>query len=1013
MKTWTLGGPWRARFTVLSAGLGVGLGVLASTALAQTAAEAKSAEDQRYAEGLVRLGLPEYADLVLKGLGNDPATKALRLESSLQRGEFEKVIGIIAAEPDQNAPATWAMRATLANGYFAWGKYAEARKIYDEFFAKYSNGGPPPELKQFYYNAAYTFAQMLQLMGDTQAAIKAYRFGLIGSPDRDTKRQIQGDLADLLMKLADASAGGDRDKYLAEADQIADELLWIQDIWFGKAIVLKAHNLMLKGDIDGAMALVDDYTDTLQSIEQQLQAMSTPTEDLTRLSPMAEARYLLGSIELEEAKRALAKGDKAHAMDLLAGKQEQRTGKAARQLPGATKHFLNVFVRYPNTKWAADAGARFEETLGILKNDLGKQVKFEVPAEAWRKVEEAQLKEARAAFNLQQFEPAAEQYQKVLARFPEGENAVGALSDLATCYIELNNDLYADTVIDYMAERFSHNKRVSQQAGNAVLSLATSYGERKHPERKEAVYEVFFKHFTEHPLTARLLASAGDKCLTAGDLEGARKYYERVVREHARNPIVFDAQSKIATTYERSGDVTNQVRSLETYVSLATNNNARLDHSLIRNLYRLASAQRKLGNYPAAVKRYSEIEQRLSAKRDAYEMNSTETETNQGLLEAALFYKAACFARAVPPKDKPETLYKQNALQFFLQLADKYPQSKLTPAALSQAGTLWTVLGNAGEAQKAFNRLKQNYGESPEAKNVDFLLGMSLLELGKRNEAVAVFKQMFSGGGQYSDAQILTAGDELLKAKEYAIAIEAFDRVLSTAKPDERGKIEPALAGKGRALVLLGKYPEGAATLEDLFKRYPKSAFTVESSYALSKAYAEQAAVEKDGGKRFDLFNESIKAMKNVVARDTSVERRGDVQVQVGRISELKAKSEADNGGTPEKVSEYRDQAIATYQAMILFEDAKDQKIRPYLEEAYHRCLALFLESERWQDLYNDASGYLSKFPNGKYLLEARQWRSQANARLAAQGENMAAPAGAPTATPAPAPETATPGAAP
>ena len=162
---------------------------------------------------------------------------------------------------------------------------------------------------------------------------------------------------------------------------------------------------------------------------------------------MAEARYLLGSIELDEAKRALAKGDKAAAIEFLAGKSVGVTGMKARQLPGAAKHFLNVFVRYPNTKWAGDAGEKFQETLRILRDDLGKQVEFKVPEKAWAAVEEAQLKEARASYNLQQYEEAAELYQKVLARFPGSEGAVSALTDLANCFIELKNDLYAETVI--------------------------------------------------------------------------------------------------------------------------------------------------------------------------------------------------------------------------------------------------------------------------------------------------------------------------------------------------------------------------------------------------------------------------------------------------------------------------------------------------------------------------------------------------------------------------------------
>ena len=189
-----------------------------------------------------------------------------------------------------------------------------------------------------------------------------------------------------------------------------------------------------------AMALVDDYTDTLVQLDDGLRANSTPTEDLTRMSPMAQARYLLGSILLDEAKSILASGgDRARVLELLAGKTS-----GGRTLPGAFQHFMNVFLQYANTKWALEAGAKAEEARAILEKDLRKQIKINVDKSMWAKVEAEQLKNAKASLNLQQYAEAADQYLAVLARFPDCENTIPALYDLATCYMELNDDLYAE-----------------------------------------------------------------------------------------------------------------------------------------------------------------------------------------------------------------------------------------------------------------------------------------------------------------------------------------------------------------------------------------------------------------------------------------------------------------------------------------------------------------------------------------------------------------------------------------
>ncbi|MFM7504970.1 MAG: tetratricopeptide repeat protein, partial [Rubrivivax sp.] len=353
------------------------------------------------------------------------------------------------------------------------------------------------------------------------------------------------------------------------------------------------------------------------------------------------------------------------------------------------------------------------------------------------------------------------------------------------------------------------------------------------------------------------------------------------------------------------------------------------------------------------------------------------------------------------PSDKPEFFYKENALKLYSELAAKYPKSRMASAALSQAGTLYTLFGKAQEAEQAFKTLKTQYPESQEAKDVDFQLGMSLLELNRRAEAVKVFTQMFAGGGKYSDSQIMAAGIQLFDAEQYEIAIQAFDRVLAGAAPTDRAKVEPSLAYRGRALVAMGRHADGVAALQELFKRYPKTAYTVDSKAALSRAFAELGATETDLAKRTKLFNDSVEAMKEVIKYDNTPERRAASTVEVGNIYELRAKAEAQNS-LPERATKYRNDAIATYQSLILF--PSDQKARPYLETAYYRCLQLFLESENWQDLENDATSYLRIFPSGKHVLEVRQWRSRAKARLAVTGAVTTEGAAAePVTNPAPA----------
>ena len=947
----------------------------------------------QYAEGLIELGLPVYADKVLATLGTSPETKVLKIKSFLLTGQFDEAKQIIGNEPDQQSLDVWAMKLTLADSYFAFGRYGEAKGVYESFFTTYKEK-PPDEILKFFFESSYRYAQMLLLLNDRERAIEAYQRAIDSGPPKHIERQIMAEMGELKLTMAAALDESKHADTLEEVEKLADELLWKQDVWFGKGIVLKAHIKLQEGDSEGAIKLVEDYKAQLINIDRQLKE-----QGLTQLSPMAQVRYLVGSMALSDAKRMLEEGgDRAEIEALLMGREISVLGKRPKKIVGALQHFLNVFVLYPETPWAPDAGLRFEETKKILEEEFERTINFKVTDEQWSKVADNQLRQAKARMNQQQYADAVAQYLVVVNRFPEALSIVGGLSDLAVCYLELEDDLRVDTVIHYLAERFNKHGKLTKNAGNAVLNIAGIYKERGREDRHDAIHEVYFEHFTTHPLAARLLYTTGNQRLSDGDVQGALRYLEKVVIDHAESPISYVAMSRIAAAYNESGEKEKEVKALTAYTDRLLEDK-RLDHQLITGFYRLASAYRQLGGkyYVSAINRYNEIIKRLGGNPEENTTGAQQAGKNQEILEAAIFYKAYCYGKLPPPKNKPGDFYKEEALKMYMNLAKTYPDSKRTPQALSQAGTLLTVLEKPGEAKKIFQSLKDRYPDSPEAQNVDFLLAMSLMDIGLRNDAIEVLKRMFTGDSTYSFGQILTAGNELFKAGEYEIAMEAYDRILATAL--ERAHIEAALAGRGRALVALERYAEGAQDLKKLFEQFPKTSFTVDAAYDLSRAHARLAAEEVDADERFDIFNKSIVAMQKVLAYEP--QRRGQAKVEVARIQERKAEAERKNGSTV-KADRYRNEAIATYQTVILFEDAQDVSVRPHLEDAYHACIRLFLEVEQWQDAYDDANEYLKVFQHPKFEADVRNWRSKAAAKLrsldssdpsAPDGEDVISPA--------------------
>jgi tetratricopeptide (TPR) repeat protein len=946
---------------------------LFSTLPAYSLGQAEEQIELKYAEGLIDLGLPGYADKVLEKLGTSPQTKVLKIKSFLLAGQFDKARQIIGNEPDQNSRSVWQMKLALADSYFAYVRYAEAKGIYESFFNAYKEN-PPADILPFFVESSYRYAQIMLGMNDRQAAIDAYRRAINSSPPKHIERQIAAELGELMLTQAENSDESKRADTLSEVERLADKLLWVQDVWYGKGLVLKAHIAFLKGDAEGAMKLVEDFKPQLIAIDKQLR-----DQNLTQLSPMAQVRYLVGFMALGEAKRKLEEGgNRAEIQALLIGREEKAVRKKPRNIAGAAQHFLNVFVRYPDTPWAPDAGLRFEETKRIVEEEFGRTLSFRVTDEQWRKVAENQFRQAKALLDQLQYKEAAERYRVVANRFPESLSIVGGLSDLALCYIELADELRVDTVIHYLAERFNKNKKLSDRAGNAILNIADICREKGREDRYDAVCDVFFKNFTTHPLAARRLYSAGNKRYADGDIEGALKYLEKVVSDHANAPISYDAMSRIASAYNEVGEKEKEVKALKSYTKKMIADN-RISHDLITGLYRLGSAYRQLGSkyYPSAINRYKEIIKRMSEGPEKYTTSKQEADKNQEILEAATFYKAYCYAKLPSPENKPEGVYKQAAIRMYADLEKTFPKSPRAPQALSQAGTLWTVLREPVKAQQVFRSLKEKYPRSPEAQNVDFLLAMSLMDIGMRNDAIELLKKMFAGNSTYSLGQILPAANELFKAGEYEIAVNAYDRVFAAG--GDRAYNEAALAGKGRALVALEEYEDGAKTLEKLFQEYPRTSFTVDATYDLSRALARLAAGESDAEKRRDIFNKSIVAMQKVLNYDP--QRRGQVNVEVARIQELKAEAER-NGGNVASADRFRNEAIAAYQTVILFEDAQDANVRPHLEDAFHACIRLFLEAEQWQDAFDDANEYLKVFRDPKYEAEVRSWRSKAAAKL-------------------------------
>ncbi len=1004
----------------LSPRLITALAVFASfTAFAQMDEETLRAQELneglRYVKGLQQYLFADIADMVLKDLTvKFPEAKAklavLELEGELARGKFDEVKARIAREPNQNSPETWAMKLALADSYYAYGKYPEAKGIYEGFFKQYEKD-VPEALGAFFNDSAYKYAQMLLNLKERENALKIYKL-LLGQKKKlpnHVERQCLAEMAEIALALAeDAKDKKKQAAYCKDVDAWADKLLWQQDLWFGKAIVLKAHALMINHKAEEAKKLVDDYMGTLTAIHQALVEQEAETgEPLTRVSPMAECRYLLAVMLQAEADRLMAEegfsvnnSEKKEAvLSLLLG--AKNAGK--RKGDGAYNHFLNVYLKYPESNWAADAGERAEAIRSILVDTFGGNVKSPVTPEQTARVRQIQFRDARSLFAQGQIDNARDRLTQVLNAFPDCPEAVPALGDLARCYmqnIQENPDaeLYTDTIIGHLAERFCSGRDTMQPAGDELIRLAEEWLQYGRADKRLQVYDLFFRLYPDHSSCPIYLASFGEKAYQDKDYSSALNYFGITANNYTNSPRAFDALNRIVTIYEELKDPTNTIVAANNYVKRLETRD-RPTQELMTARFRLANAYKDFGidilrsgttneadlargkkAVSVAASSFDKLAETLLNPPPSAQANDEDRKRNQALREASMYGKAFCLSQ-VPGDPAIVAKIRALAIKTYEALVNDFPQSGSAPNALIQIGSLYTMEKQLDKAEAALSRLRKDYPDSEQAKSALPMLAGNLMELGMREEAVSRYRDMFSAtGAKYSDADIFRASRALLDAKEYELARQGLDRVLANAAEN------PVLMAQARfaECELLVKTKEYAAAVEKLksfIADYPNYTLMLDAKLLYCTAASEAGVQEKDNAKRKELFDTAIESMKDVKKRRTTVLDKAQADIEIGRIMSRKAKAEAEFG-TPERAEDFRGQATISYQGFIDSVDMSNAQLLPLVETAYFEAVPLLIDAGAWDIIDENADSYLATFPHGRYRTDFTAWKNQAKIEL-------------------------------
>jgi len=984
-------------------------------ALSLCTAHADDLSDElKFIDELQRLRMPDIAETVIAEtrkrfpVSEYPEVttqlKVREIQGLLWLGEFAKVQKMVDAISDKNGEEYWALVLSMADAYYAFQQYPEADKRYKDFFAKVDK--PARGLVSFYRDSAYKYVQMLLYLNRDEEALAAYRYLFKIPLEEGVRRSIEAEVAELLLKLVPAEKKKEtRDAMLKEAEALCDKLLWKQDIWFGKAIVMKAHVYKFQNDIKGAQKLVESYMPQLRIIHDALKA-EDPDGNLgqLRMSPMPQCRYLLATLRMDTAMAETKKPTPNEDVikDMLLGEREGQS-KSRNSSNGAYSQFINVFARYPESQWAFDAGEKVDAIRKLIKTRYNVLLKEEIKREDMDKLVQKQFEDAQLTFRQNQFKEATEKYLAILNKFSESSQSVAGFGDLAIAYIELGskdpyNVLMAEAVTGHISERFCERPALMRDAGEQLRRIAEHYGESKMEKEKRATYTLFFRDYPTHYAAGQLIMSDAEREFAAKNYAAASKRYHDIATIYTNSVYLYSALSRLAQIEKEEGRNMNEITALELYVAKLSEQN-KPSSELISGKFRLADAQREYASIVAknaftnaapeavaanqaevakwlarAIASLTDITKRLAESPAAYYLNVEEKKRNEMIKEAASFTRAICLTQIQQPAEKLTDLRKA-AIKAFEAYVKDYPQGKYAPRAQLQIGTLYTILLDVPNAQTAFEKLSRDYPSSDEAKNSIPMLAASLIEMGLRGEGVAKYRQMFAASGKYTDGQFLSAGKALEEAREFDLALQSYEKAMTLTKD----KTVTALAKLGKARTLVGqkRFSDAYKLLADFTKEYAKLIIVVDANMLLIEVASELGKAEKDNQERKNLFNSAIAALSMVKGYTKDQAELKGLDLKAGEILVRKMLAEKALGLNDQAV-ETRGHAIVAFTGIVVSIDPNNVALANVLEKAYYNALPLMVEHKLFEDVITDGENYLKQFPNGKYRTDVQSWVSQA-----------------------------------
>jgi TolA-binding protein len=891
------------------------------------AAESELDREFRFMSGLIEINMGDYAEKALERLlvrhpDQKERAKIVQAEIAVSRRKFDEAEQLARSLP-AGSPRALAITLAIANGYYRIGETDKAKNLYQEFFGQFAQKPTDPDLLKFYQESAYRYALMLKNAGDLEGAIKAYDRVFQAMEDREIRRRLQAEQAqlavDVAMKADDAKK---REEYLSKAWKISEELQWGGiDMWFGESLVIAARAEKGRGSKAKAEQTLRDNLDLLQGIDQALKDHGLPLSE----SPMAGARFLLGEINEE--------------LGLAVVKDPAKKDEAIGLLAKAINQYYTVFKDYGDSEWGTQAGLKVIEIKGQLEA-LGKQVKLpEIKVQAGPE----QFKFGDNLYREKKYAEAITEYLRVVNRFPESPHSIRALSNVLQAHAQLGDRLMAQVLSAYLGERFAGN----ETAATALLVLGKHYFDAQDEEMYTLAYETFLKYFPKNVRAPSILYTMAGIRKRAGDEAGRMAYLERIIENYPGDKSYLQTLQQLAWDNFGAQNWAEAAKYFPKFIA-----EAQFGPDKAKAQFALATTLVRLGQHAQALREYNQLVKWLEepASRKAFDITRAAVQENDELLEKAKYQLAYTLSILRTPAEQ-QAAVQGNAIRAFDQFLAAYPASEMAPRAMSGKGRMQLGLGQFDQATATFEDLAKKYPQSEEGKNALYSLIKAAMEVNKVEVAKDAFANLLINKQAYSPAEFARIGKLMLDVKSYPEAAQAYQQVVDS-QTEDRALMERALFGLGQASFEMKDFTNAAKYFALLNERYPQSRLTHAAKFQLASAYRQTGRLD-----------EAITALVEVARFGDDPGLRTKTSYEVAHIELQRDNKKA---------------AYASYQRVLLLEDPKNTAVRPLWEKCLLESLPLGMELGLYDDVAESCDLYLNNFPQSTRIEEVRRLRAEA-----------------------------------